>query len=258
VKLILKLIFFLFLFQNFSTQSQPKVNAFRRGEELLYSVEYQLGPFWKTMGGVTFKVDTTHFYHHRPAYHFISTGWSLSFYDWFFKVRDVIHSYAVDPDLRSLYSLSNFKEGSLEMRDIYKFVGNKLIYCDIRKSDTLPYKDTLKTKKTYRDPLTSAYYLRNKLRYTKLKINEKIQLPMVITGKLYDLYVRYLGKETIEFSGKTYQTYKFSAKVISGTIFSGGENFYVWVSQDTRKIPIKIHAKILVGSVNVYLKKTKY
>jgi hypothetical protein len=37
--------------------------------------------------------------------------------------------------------------------------------------------------------------------------------------------------------------------LVEGTIFSGGEDLTVWVTDDKNKIPVLIKAKILVGSV---------
>jgi hypothetical protein len=37
--------------------------------------------------------------------------------------------------------------------------------------------------------------------------------------------------------------------MIEGMIFSGGENISIWISDDKAKIPIRVEAQILVGSI---------
>ena len=81
---------------------------------------------------------------------------------------------------------------------------------------------------------------------------------MVIDNKVHNLYVRYLGKEIIADRNKQkYRCVKFSALLVSGTIFQGGEELSVWVTDDYNKIPILIEAGILVGSIKVYLSEAK-
>jgi hypothetical protein len=42
--------------------------------------------------------------------------------------------------------------------------------------------------------------------------------------------------------------------LVDGTIFKGGEDMTVWVSNDRNRIPILVEANVLVGAVKVYLK----
>jgi hypothetical protein len=44
---------------------------------------------------------------------------------------------------------------------------------------------------------------------------------------------------------------------VSGTIFSGGEDLFVWITDDRNKIPILVEAKILVGSVKAVFAGSK-
>jgi len=83
-----------------------------------------------------------------------------------------------------------------------------------------------------------------------------VPVRVIIDRKDYNLYVRYLGRETIKNrDGEKYRCLKFSALLVSGTIFKGGEDLEVWVSDDDNRIPIMVKAKILVGSVKAYLTK---
>jgi hypothetical protein len=45
--------------------------------------------------------------------------------------------------------------------------------------------------------------------------------------------------------------------LIEGTIFKGGEDMYVWVTDDKNRIPVLVEAKILIGSVKAYLESAK-
>ena len=45
--------------------------------------------------------------------------------------------------------------------------------------------------------------------------------------------------------------------MVEGTIFKGGEDMFIWVSDDKNRVPVLVEAKILIGSVKAYLTGTK-
>ncbi len=78
----------------------------------------------------------------------------------------------------------------------------------------------------------------------------KIPIRMIVDGKVYDLYIRYLGKEIIETrEDRKFRCLKFTPLVVPGTIFKSGEDMTVWVTDDLNRIPIIVEAKVLVGSI---------
>ena len=109
------------------------------------------------------------------------------------------------------------------------------------------------------DVLSAVYYCRT-INFEKYKTNEKIPVNIVLDGKTYSLYLRYLGKEVIKSRDDTknsevrkYRCIKFSAMLVEGTIFKGGENMFIWVTDDENRIPVLVEAKILIGSVKAYV-----
>lgn len=42
---------------------------------------------------------------------------------------------------------------------------------------------------------------------------------------------------------------KFSAMLIQGSVFNGGEKMVLWVTNDKNRLPVYIESPILVGSV---------
>ncbi|MCD4681246.1 MAG: DUF3108 domain-containing protein, partial [Bacteroidales bacterium] len=84
--------------------------------------------------------------------------------------------------------------------------------------------------------------------------DEKIPISMVMDNEVHELYFRYRGKSVIHTrKGESFICTKFTALLLEGSLFKGGEDLIVWVSDDDNKVPILIEAKILVGSVKVYL-----
>jgi hypothetical protein len=74
---------------------------------------------------------------------------------------------------------------------------------------------------------------------------------MFLDNEVYEMYIRYLGKETIKTKYGKFRAVKFKPLLIKGTIFEGGEKMTVWVSDDRNHIPVRIESPISVGSVKI-------
>jgi hypothetical protein len=106
--------------------------------------------------------------------------------------------------------------------------------------------------KCIQDVLSAIYYARN-IDYNAYKPGSKIPFKMFLDEKVYELYIRYLGKEKIVTKYGTFNAIKFAPLLLEGTLFKGGEGMVVWVSDDANHIPVRIDSPIVVGSVKVDL-----
>ncbi len=114
--------------------------------------------------------------------------------------------------------------------------------------------DTLSYEACLFDVLSLVYYCRT-IDLESYDIDEKIPLSLMLDGKKTEIYIRYLGKETQAIEGMgTFKALKFSALLVEGAMFSGGEDMYVWVTDDSNRFPVRVQAEILIGSVNATLK----
>jgi hypothetical protein len=80
---------------------------------------------------------------------------------------------------------------------------------------------------------------------------DKIPFSMFLDNQVYNLYIRYLGKEVIKTKYGKFHAIKFKPLLIKGAIFQGGEKMTVWVSDDANHIPVRVESPISVGSVKV-------
>ena len=74
---------------------------------------------------------------------------------------------------------------------------------------------------------------------------------MFLDNETYDLYIRYLGKETVKTKYGKFRAIKFKPLLIKGTIFEGGEKMTVWVSDDANHLPLRVESPISVGTIKV-------
>jgi hypothetical protein len=238
--------------------AQCEINntAFMPGEKLQFKVVYNWGFIWVEAGEVEFSVSKAD-YNNNPAYYFKAYGRSIGSYDKLFKVRDIYKSYATRENLKSLKYVRDTYEGGYKVDNTFYFdYHNKKARCETKNSEDGAKKNIIDIEQCTRDLLTSVYYARN-LNFSDFQINQKIPFSVVIDGELFDLYARYLGKETVELKdGRLYRCHKFSTLLVEGTIFKGGEDLTVWITDDQNRIPVLVNAKILIGSVKAVLTKT--
>jgi len=100
------------------------------------------------------------------------------------------------------------------------------------------------------DVISSIYYARN-IDFSKLKVNDKIPFNMFLDNQVYEIYVRYLGKDIVKTKYGRFRAIKFKPLLIKGTIFEGGEKMTVWVSDDGNHIPLRVESPITVGKIQV-------
>lgn len=231
--------------------------AFQVGEKITYNVAYNWHFIWINAGYVEFEVKNAKFME-RDVYHFDAYGTTFKAYDWFFKVRDSFEAYLDMKSLKPLWFERKTYEGGYSVHNEYIFDHrNKRIFSFTENSNKPFSRDTLTLPSCTFDVISLSYYARN-LDFNDLEVNDTVPVSAIIDNELFNLYIRYLGKEVIKTKdGSKYNCIKFSALLVEGTIFKGGEDLFVWVTDDKNRIPVLVEAKILVGSVKALLISTR-
>jgi hypothetical protein len=226
--------------------------AFKVGEILRYQVYYNWGFIWLNAGFVEFKVKEAS-YLTRPVYYFDAYGATHKSYEWIYRVNDHFESYLDKQTLMPLWFNQDTYEGGYKTNNRYWFdYSEKKAYLNTENSHQHFKRDTINLLPCTFDLNSVVYYCRN-LDFSKLEIGERIPIKSIVDDELFNLYIRYLGIEKIKSkAGIEYKCIKFSALLIEGTIFKGGEDMFIWVTDDLNRIPILVEAKILIGSVKAY------
>ena len=213
----------------------------KAGEEISYSVYYALAGIYVEAGWARFS-NTLENFDGRPVYHVVGTGGSLESYDWIYKVRDRYESYIDTATMKPLQFARDVSEGSTKKKELVKFYHAA--------GTALNGKTTIKIPYCVQDVQSMVYNARN-IDFSKYKKNDKIPFNLFLENEVHALYLRYLGKETVKTKYGTFKAIKFKPLLVAGTIFNGGEDMTVWVSDDALKVPVRIESKILVGSIKV-------
>jgi hypothetical protein len=178
----------------------------------------------------------------KPVYHIVGDGKSYPFYDNFFKVRDKYETYIDTATLQPYRFIRNVYEGGYKKYENVTF--NKAT------NSAVTNQGVYKVPECVQDVLSAVYYSRN-IDFNKLKVNDKINFSLFLDNEVYEMYIRYLGKETIKTKYGKFRAIKFKPLLIKGTMFEGGEKMTVWVSDDRNHIPVRIESPISVGSVKI-------
>ena len=215
--------------------------SYQAGEKIGYTIYYSaLGIFFNA-GNATFTTSLDKINNHI-AYHFVGDGNSNSKYDWIFKVRDKYESYVDTSTLQPLKFIRNVNEGG------YKIYEN--VTFNSQANTAITTKGVFKIPNCIQDVLSAIYYARN-IDFSKYKPEDKIPFSMFLDNQVFNLYIKYLGREVVKTRYGTFKAIKFKPLLVKGTMFSGGEKMEVWVTDDANHIPIRIESPIVIGSVKV-------
>jgi len=215
--------------------------TFQAGEEVTYTVYYNVAGLYIDAGTAIF-TNSIERIGSRPVYHITGDGKTNPSYDWIYKVRDKYETFIDTATLQPLKFLRNVNEGGYKKYENVSF--NRSANAAVTTEGVFKVPDCVQ------DVLSAVYYARN-IDFNKYQANDKIPFNMFLDNQVYNMYIRYLGKETVKTKYGKFRAIKFKPLLIKGTIFEGGEKMTVWVSDDANRVPLRIESPIVVGKVKV-------
>lgn len=213
--------------------------SFQSGEQISIVVFYNALGVYVNAGTATYNV-TSEKLNNKPVYHVIGTGVTNSSYDWIFKVRDRYESYIDTATLKPYKFIRNVQEGGYKKYENVTFNHNA--------NTALSTDGVYKVPPCVQDVVSAMYYARN-IDFNKYKAGDKIPFSMFLDNEIFNMYIRYQGKETIKTKYGKFRAIKFKPLLVKGTMFEGGEKMTVYVSDDDNKIPLRVESPLVVGSV---------
>jgi len=215
-------------------------NAFKEGEKLTFKLNYG----FVTAGIAIMQIPRIRRLSGRKVYHVMFEVNSVPSFDWIYKVRDRYETYL---DVEGIFPWrfeQHIREGGYT-RDFSAFF-------DQRKGKAKTSEGEYEIPE-YVNDIVSAFYYSRVIDYSEMKIDDTIHLQNFYKDKVYDLDVKYLGKETIEVPAGEFDCIIIEPLVREGGLFKHEGNIIVWLSNDNLKIPVKIRTKIVIGHVEAML-----
>lgn len=215
-------------------------NAYQIGEKLTYRLHYG----FVDAGEATVEVKSTDYTRlGRQFYHVVGKGRSLGAFNWVFKVDDRYESYIDQQSLMPWRFVRRIEEGNYKKSQDYVFYQHReAVKTDKGKTFEVPV--------GVQDMISSFYHART-LDFSDVQEGDTFTIKTFMDDEVYDLQVKYLGKETISLRKGDFRCMKFVPVVQEGRIFKDSEDLQVWITDDANKIPILAKAEILVGSIKM-------
>jgi hypothetical protein len=219
--------------------------SFQPGEHLHYKLKY--GIFTAAEADLQV-VNGDLKFDGKPTYHIIADGKTTGTFDIFYKVRNRYESYIDCSTLLPYRYRENRHEGKYKHSDDITF--NHEDGKITAKKGVFPF-----TGKVFDFP--SAYFYARCLDMSKVKLGEKLVFHYFLEDKIQALTITYVGKETVECSMGKFNCLKFNPEIIPGNIFRKDSKFYLWITDDKNRIPVKAQVEVIVGSLTMDLTEAK-
>jgi hypothetical protein len=216
-------------------------HPFRPGEKVVYRVHYG----WLTAGYATFSVaPALETYKGRKCYRLYGEGRSSTSFDWFYKVDDRFTSLMDYEAVMPWKYEKHWREGDYRYDDTVTFDhAARQIRGRNGKFDAPEYTQ---------DMLTAFYYARC-LDLGAAKAGDVFPVPTFFDDGVYPLGLKVLGKETIDCTLGKVRCVKVSPILIAGRVFKGEQEMTIWVTDDDKRLPVRIESPIIVGSIRADL-----
>jgi hypothetical protein len=217
--------------------------AFKEGEKLTFDVNYG----FVTAGIAVMEITRIKRISGRKAYNVVFTVNTVPSFDWIFKVRDRYETYI---DIEGLFPWrfeQHIREGRFS-RDFSAFF-------DQRRQKAKTSSGEYEVPE-YVNDILSAFYLARTFDYSNFEINDKILMQNFYKDKVYDLNVKYLGKDRVSVEAGTFDCVVVEPLVQEGGLFKSEGSIIVWLTDDDLRVPVKVKTKVVIGSIDSEL--TKY
>jgi hypothetical protein len=254
-KYLLTLIFgFLVLFTAAQVQTDSTYRLPAK-EKLHYKIYYKLSKIWINAGVANLKTDTLT-NDSTLLYRFTADGFTLNKYRWIYSLEDHYESLTDYNTLEPVRFEKENTEKGIWVHNIYNFFPDEhKIDMFMEASKKHPVKKTETFNGFITDALSAIYYIRT-WDFNNLNEGDTLVFKTILDGKIFDQSLIYLGKDVLQTAGgKEVNTFKLGAIIENSTFFRGEDAVVVWITDNRQRWLAKAKAKIVVGSIIVYLDK---
>jgi hypothetical protein len=212
--------------------------AFGLGETLTYDVGYK---FVTAGRGVMKIADKAVTVSGRPCYSISFDVKTTTAFDKVFRVRDHYQTYV---DIDGIFPW-RFEQQVREGKYSRDFAAN----IDQRGHTARTTEGAFAVSPYVHDILSAFYYTRT-IDIGKMKKGQSFLLKNFYGKKAHDLRVRILGKERVKVAAGTFDCVIVEPLVVEGGLFKNEGRIVIYMTDDDRRIPVKVSTKVLIGSID--------
>ncbi len=223
------------LLSYFSVQAQ----AFKSGEKISYNIS--LGPI--VIGKAEMIIDEITV-KNRKVYKSAMAFGTINSAEVLFKIEDIYESYFDAQTFLPLKAIRNINEESYHSY-------NEVLFYRTRSEVKSKKSGIHKVPNNIKDLISTLYYARSK-KLSSLKPDEELTFQMYFSDKVQTFSIKYIGIKKINTIFGETECLIFNPLIKSNKIISS-EEINVYITNDFKKVPVRIELKLPAGSVKIEL-----
>lgn len=246
----MKKVFLLLIFITTVSFDSRKDDAFDVGEWFKFRIHYG----FVNAGYATLEIKDA-MINNKKVFHAVGNGYTTGMSKFFFKVEDLYESY-IDKETGNPYKyVRKIDEGGYtkNQEGFFNPSENKVTVKDYKHKS----EKTFVVPKNAQDILSSFYYLRNYPNIDKINPGDSIAIDMFFDNEITKFRLKYIGHEDITTKFGVVSTMVFRPLVQTGRVFKEEESLTIWITSDDNKLPVRIKANLVVGSIKADLEEFK-
>ncbi len=216
--------------------------AFTFGERLVYDVGYSFIIAGEAVMAIP-KIDTIS---GRPCYQIEFTVNSTPTFSWIFKVEDRYESYLDVEGIFPWRFRQKLHEGKYRREFEAEFDQiNHVAYANDKQYPIPPYVHDI----------ISAFYFARTLDYSQMRPGQKVYLENFYKDTTYPLPIKFLGHQRLDVDAGEFDCVLVEPLIREGGLFKSEGRIIIWLSNDERKIPVKVSTRVAIGSIDAELRE---
>lgn len=216
--------------------------AFGVGEKLTFDVSFG----FIVAGQATMMIDPdVQIQHGHRCYHIRFDVASSKSFDWLYRVHDHYDTYV---DIDGIYPVrfeQHVREGGYSRDFVADFDQAKHVATT---SDNMSFPIP-----EFVHDILSAYYFVRTMDLKSMHKDEEVQLQNFYKDKAHELGVRIRGRQDVEVGAGTFHCVIVEPMVKEGGLFKSDGRILIWLTDDDRKIPVKVSTKVVIGSIDAVM-----
>ncbi len=217
-------------------------SAFAVGEHLIFDVGFS----FITAGEGSFEIFRADSVYGRECYRIVFTVKSIPSFSWIYKVED---RYETLLDAKGIFPwrfIQHVREGGYSRDFTAEFDQLNGVAKAENKSYLIP---------PYVHDVVSAFYYVRTMDFSQSRIGQKYALYNFFKDSTFQLAVKFLGRQQVSVDAGVFNTIIVEPLIQEGGLFKSSGRVVIWLTDDERKIPVKVNTKIVVGSIDAELRE---
>lgn len=226
-------------------------DSFKRGEVIEFKMTY--GFF--TVGKGSARIDHEYYrMNDRYCFKVDVSGKTVGMVDWVADIDDKWGAYIDTAALVPHQFYRKIREGRYKKDEWTNFdhVNQKIEVKSVGKSGKPREPQYYDAPPGVRDMIGGFLYMRI-MDFSRLNVNDTVTVTGFFEDEFYKMKIIYRGKDTVKLKVGKVRALVFTPVMPSNKLFDGEDSITAYFSDDKNRIPLKIDAKMFVGSAGVEL-----